>query len=263
MSYSKNLNNDIKTLIDKTMMLFIEQVSKTHKLNKEELVKLWNKDDNTIVHDTSCKEVDEDSQISKNIKAALNKLTKAELVERCKIKGLKISGTKAQLIDLLTNVDLEKKVNNEVSSIKKSPSVKKVSPKTLSKPIIKKLIDKIPDIIIKRNKFNNYEHSDTGFIFNNKTKQVIGKQNLNGNIDELTEEDIDLCNKYAFNFIIPSNLDKKLDLKDVEVEELDEDEDVELENEIIEEEDVEEEEENEEDFEEEEEEEFEDEYFEE
>jgi len=75
---------------------------------------------------------------------------------------------------------------------------------------IEKPLPKIttPQIVIKRNVFDNFEHSDTGLVFNNKTKLVIGKQLENGEIDRhLTEKDIDNCHHYKFKYVLPENLD--------------------------------------------------------
>ncbi len=91
------------------------------------------------------------------------------------------------------------------------------------KPVIKKLVANIPVISIHKNQFGNFEHAETGFILN-KSHRVIGKQNPNGSIDELSSEDIDMCNKYKFLFVLPNNLDKKLTLDNVHVEELEDEE---------------------------------------
>ena len=81
-------------------------------------------------------------------------------------------------------------------------------------------------------------------MFNNKEKKVYGKQNSDGSIEPLTKDDINLCNKYKFDYFIPDNLNKEskddndLDEEEEELEDLEEDEDVE---EIEEEEELEEE----------------------
>ena len=105
-------------------------------------------------------------QLNSSIKSSLTSLSKNELVEICKSKGLKITGTKADLIQSITNMDIKTKLE------KTSPQ-KKVSPKTLSKSVIKKLVDKIPNIVIKRNKFNNLEHEESKLVFDNKTQKII------------------------------------------------------------------------------------------
>ena len=153
----------------------------------------------------------------------LKKLKKPELKEMCKEKGLKLTGTKSDLIGRLLNG--------------KPQEAKKKSPKTKKKetvPVVKKLQENLSVMVIRRNAFGNLEHSESSMIFDRKTKKVIGKQNKNGNIDELTVADIDICNKYKFDYNLPENLDLNSGLDDVAVEELEE-ELVEEEEEIVEE----------------------------
>lgn len=220
MSFSKK----IQTTIDDVINKYIEQVSSKYNINKSELLKIWSGEDCKLLESSS-----------KPINSTLNNLTKPELIELCKIKGLKCSGTKAHLLEILSNFE-----NNSQKTISKTSSTvgeKKIKTESPQKQlIIKKLVAKIPNISIKRNKFDNYEHCETSFVFNNKEKKVYGKQNSDGSVSPLTKEDIDLCNKYKFAYYIPENLDKKnnLDEDDVEVEDVDneveeEEDDVELE----------------------------------
>ena len=213
MSLSDKIQSDIQIIIN----LYIDAVSNKFKLNKNELLSLWqnNTDLKTISQKSVIKEDNKDNNI-------LLKLSKAELVEMCKTKKLKIGGTKQELVDRLTNEDV-------------STSTKIV--KNSSPPVIKKLVEKIQSIQIKRNSFDNFEHSETSFVFNNKTQKVYGKQNKDGSISDLTPEDIDLCNKYKFSYIIPLNLDNKSSSKDIDIKDLEDDvDDFEVEEEIEEEE---------------------------
>ncbi len=61
---------------------------------------------------------------------------------------------------------------------------------------------------------------------------LIGKQNDDGTIDDLNAELIDLCNKHKFEYELPTDLDKKSGLDDVEIEELD-DELIESDDEVV------------------------------
>lgn len=63
---------------------------------------------------------------------------------------------------------------------------------------------------LRKNKFNNYEHLETKFIFDKTTKKVIGKQLDDGTIIELTIEDIEVCKKYRFKYLIPVMITDKL-----------------------------------------------------
>jgi hypothetical protein len=240
MSFSKK----IQTAVDDVINKYIDQVSSKYNINKSELLKIWSGEESKIV----------DSSSTKTTNSSLNSLTKPELIELCKIKGLKCSGTKAQLIEVLTKCEnnSEKTTSKTSTSSVVEKKVLKIESPGKQEPVIKKLVAKIPNISIKRNKFDNYEHEETSFVFNNKEKKVYGKQNPDGSVSPLTKEDIDLCNKYKFAYYIPENLDKKTNLNDVELEELEDDE-VEEEDDFEEEDDVEEEdvEEEEEEFEEE------------
>jgi hypothetical protein len=246
MSFSKT----IQTAVDDVIKTYIDNISNKYNINKIELLKLWS-GDNLINTETSSERKDIQPKVVNN--SALNSLTKPELVELCKIKKLKYSGTKAQLIENLTKAEN----NNSDKPLKNSVSETKVN--SPQQPIVKKLVAKIPNISIKRNKFDNYEHAETTFVFNNKEKKVYGKQNVDGTISPLTKDDIDLCNKYKFAYYIPDNLDKKTNLNDIDLEELKDDEE-ELDEELEEDEEELEDDDVEEDVEEEE---FEEEYYEE
>ena len=228
MSFSKKIQKSV----DDTIQDFIKNISKTYNIDYTEIYNIWSngydiKNLNTIEtqvqvqnQNITSNSKDDKQKIINN----LNKLTKPDLVEMCKNKGLKTKGTKAELIELLSQDEL--KVNKPSDSI------------------IKKWFASSPPISIKRNKFNNYEHEETSFVFNNKEKKVYGKQNSDGSIEPLTKDDINLCNKYKFDYFIPDNLNKEskddndLDEEEEELEDLEEDEDVE---EIEEEEELEEE----------------------
>ncbi len=192
--------------VNETMEMFIEKLSNTYKINKDELYELWNKQSTT----QTLNETD------------LNKLSKQKLIELCKSKGLKCSGTKEVLINILQNKD-------NISKI----SPKKTSNASSKKPdVVKQITSFIPNISIYRNKFNNFEHKETLFIFDKPSQKVIGKQNENGKIDSLTKDDINLCNKYKFSYIIPENLDTKNNLNSIHIEELEDEDEDEVEDEV-------------------------------
>jgi len=221
MSFSEN----VQILINDAILKYIDKVSIKYKINKDDLVKMWNSKENSEE-----KTYDDNKQKVVN---GLSKLTKPELEKMCKSKGLKTKGTKAELIELLSNDECKKTILKSQENINT------------------KLVAKVPSIAIKRNKFNNYEHEETSFVFDNKEKKVYGKQNSDGSISQLTKEDINLCNKYKFAYVIPDNLDSKSNKEgegDDELEEYIEDE---LNHEDVDEDELEEVEEEEEEFEEE------------
>jgi hypothetical protein len=99
------------------------------------------------------------------------------------------------------------KIPSPVKAQVKAPSPKKVqstSPvKTTTKsneppkPIVKKVIR------IEKNKYGNYEHTDTHLVFDPATKSAYGVQHENGDVYSLQKEQINICNKYGWNYILP------------------------------------------------------------
>lgn len=124
-----------------------------------------------------------------------SKLNKKELENKCKELGLSTKGKKAELLKRIEN-------RNE--------------------NIVEKIKTSITNIVIKKNKFGNYEHEPTKMVFNKATKTVVGKQMENGNIVELTTEDINICNEYKFKYKLPEKIENVLsddeDFDDFEAE---------------------------------------------
>ena len=231
MSLSLTLTEAIDTVIQN----FINQVAEKHDLDKNELRCLWDGEESKQKK-TNTKPVDKPAEEKKEVDpTALLKCTKAELVSMCKSRNYKYSGTKISLMNRL----LGKEDGTPSRSSKKA---KKKVPPVKSTLVSKKLTANIPNILIRRNQFNNYEHPETGLVFDNESKVVIGKQNDDGSIEPLTEDDIDKCNAFKFKFNIPENLDSKTSLVEVKVDELEEDEGDELEIDEDEDEEYEEEE---------------------
>ena len=182
---------EILKAIDTTVDTFILRIIKHYRLKESDktvLKKLWeNKKE-------SKKEVKKESKK----KVDLSKATKAELVTECKKHKLKSIGKKSVLLDRLRD-------HNK------------------SKNIIQKITTTTPCVIqIRKNKFDNFEHLETGLVFNKKEQKVVGMQEKNGDIRSLNSHDIELCNQYKFNYELPEMLDD-VDLEE-EIDELDEDE---------------------------------------
>jgi hypothetical protein len=215
----EKMRQEIITNIDNIVDSYNQKISETLNIDKKILDKIWKGEEvsptEDVVTETETKaeekkneEVKTDSSLEEK---KLKKLKKPELKEMCKEKGLKLTGTKSDLIGRLLNG--------------KPQEAKKKSTKTKKKetvPVVKKLQENLSVMVIRRNAFGNLEHSESSMIFDRKTKKVIGKQNKNGNIDELTVADIDICNKYKFDYNLPENLDLNSGLDDVAVEELEE-----------------------------------------
>ena len=200
--------------IDDTIRLFATQIANKYNLNENDLLKIWN-DANEKKHE----KVEENVSTKNN---DLLKLEKKELVEICKSKNLKIGGTKKDLVDRILKHDDELK---NQTTIKTQVKTQTQTPVKSDNKIVKKLVEKITPIQIHKNKWGNYEHTETSFVFNNKTQKIYGKQNSDGSISNLTKNDIDICNKFKFSYTIPDNLDKKNDVADVKIKDLDDDDD--------------------------------------
>lgn len=231
-----SLSLSLTKAIDEVIQTFITKVSDKYNLDNTELVCIWKGKSNTkefkTVKSEHIEEKGNSNEISQDVLLNCNK---TELIALCKSHGHKCSGSKSILINRLLGKD------DSGAPVKSKKTVSKV-PEIKSTPAVKKLTANIPNILIRRNQYNNYEHPETGLVFNNETKVVIGKQNEDGSIDPLTDEDIDKCNAFKFKFNIPTNLDHKSTLKEVKVDELSEDEDdEELQVEEDEEEEIEEE----------------------
>lgn len=192
---------------------YIQQISLKYNIPHNELLHLWN---GNVEKDNIKKDKKEED--GRDVKKEENnidpekilKASKAELVAMCKKKGKKCSGTKTELISRLVSKSNEKKKKKKKKELK-------------TPPVIKKINASIPAIQIRKNKFGNYEHVDTGLIFNKHTKKVIGKQHSDGQIIELSHSEIDLCNKYKFSYNLPENLNKKSSLDDIQIDDLDSD----------------------------------------
>jgi hypothetical protein len=215
-----SLNQTVTKAVNEVINNFIQQISSKYDLDPNDLLQMW--DCNSILTKVVPKKsvvADIPSDIDEN---ALLQYKKPEIQALCRQRGLKCTGTKEQLIALLLSKDGSSAVKKEVVS-KKSEPIKKVS----STPVAQKLVSSIPTVAIRRNQHGNHEHPETSFVFDKKTKKAIGKQNEDGTIDDLTSEDIDICNQWKFQYVLPDNLDKKTKLNDVKVDELDyEDEEV-------------------------------------
>ena len=201
-----SLPNNIMKIIDQSIETLVIRIIETFNLqcDKQDLINLW--------HNVA--PIQNDELDLKQILTA----SKQELRVECQKRKLKISGTKSELIQRLTGKETPTKK-------KKTPPKKKKTPPKKKKTLI---IDKIQTfqsqtIKIRKNKFGNYEHSDTKFVLDKDTQKVVGTQNDDGSIQPLTPSNIDLCNKYKFSYEISQLCDQKIASNDDEIKELDSD----------------------------------------
>ncbi len=181
----ESFESKINVLINGVITNYIEDVSNKYNISKTELTNLWKGQE--IKQET--KNISEDDY---------SKLKRNELVDICKQKDLSTSGTKKDLIKRI--IKQQNKKEN----------------------IVEKLDLSLNSVIIKKNSFGNYVHSPTKFVFNKDNKSVIGKEDDEGQIVSLDKNDIDICNKYKFKFVVPEDLNNK---DDDDIEEVIEDSD--------------------------------------
>ena len=194
-TYEDRLKKCVNGVIDD----FITDVSKKFKISEDNLKSLWN-----------CREKSIDKTITKSNETEKYKdMKKPQLVKICKEMNLNTTGKKDDLINRIVN----KKNRKET--------------------IVEKLDLSMNSIIIKKNKFGNYVHLPSKFVFSKENKCVIGKEDSNGAVLQLDKEDINICNKYKFKYNLPDDLntakgddgDEIDDIIDDEEEDEEEDED--------------------------------------
>ena len=177
----QGINNSIETFVNDIITTFSLPSS-----NKKTIMSLWNKRDKV-------------DKVEKLTSEKILKSTVQGLKSLCKKYKLKRSGKKEDLIKRLILHMNSQDGNKKIKKIKKE--------------------DDVGIIQIKRNQFGNFEHFETGLVFSKLDKKVIGKQNEDGTIRELTKNDIEICNKFKFKYIIPENLNnKELDESDSDEE---------------------------------------------
>ena len=238
--------NEINETINNTVSNFIQIISEKYSLNYDDLYNEWNNNDSNSNSDKatikpkplkSKNEPQKKSESKSESKSSSLTFSNAELSLQtvdilkgmCKDRGLKCSGKKSELIDRLKEFNSTKTGNEDstelVTKEVAKETVKVQTNKSKLLPDIFKKIEKT-QFAIRRNNFGNFEHEETGFIFDD-SKKVYGVQLKDGNIRPINKEDIDLCNKYKFPYVIPDNLNTADENNDI----LEEDEEVEYEEE--------------------------------
>lgn len=135
-------------------------------------------DNNSLVATTK-KSTSTTSPGSEYSETYLKKCTKDELIRLCKIKKVKTTGNKDDLVQRLI-------VSNKPSVVSK--------------------IFKCSPIHIAKNEFGNRIHLPTKLVFSDD-KIAVGIQNDDGSISDLTADLIDICNQFKFRYKLPMNLD--------------------------------------------------------
>lgn len=125
-----------------------------------------------------------DENTQKKVNSMVRSHSKNDLLKICKTQNKSANGTKYDLV--LRILNLEEKMNKNRETLEKQPSI-----------ILR----------IEKNSYGNYVHKDTGLVFDKNTRKVIGKQLENGNIRPINRSDIEICQKYKFQYNLPNQLD--------------------------------------------------------
>lgn len=212
--------------IESSILEFCEVISQKFKLNKSDVYALWNSEDQSAIT-----LVKKEVAVAEITPEKIMTSTKDYLMAYCKSKGLKQSGKKEEIIQRI----LESLGSSTSTSV---PVVKTISKtKMATATVLTSVIENAGTIEVRKNKFGNEEHFESGLVFNKESKIVFGHQNANGKIDSLTDKDIESCKKYKFQYKLPENLSINKGLQNVKIDELEEDDD----DEELDEDDIEEE----------------------
>lgn len=227
--------------IDSTILEFCETIAQKFGLNKMDVYALWSDDQapTSVSSHSSPKSEKSDKPVSVDVSEMTPEkvltCTKDYLMAYCKSKGLKQSGKKEEIIQrVLDSLKTTGSISTTASAAKASSSKSKASAPVPS--VLASVAEKLGTLEIRRNKFGNEEHFESGLVFNKETKMVIGKQNPNGKLESLTDKDIETCKKYKFLYKLPENLSVDKGLQNIKVDELDEEDEEELDEDDIEEE---------------------------
>ena len=59
----------------------------------------------------------------------------------------------------------------------------------------------VPVYRVRQNRWRNYEHESTGFVFDRQTRAIFGRQQPDGTVSPLTEEERKVCDDMGFNYL--------------------------------------------------------------
>jgi len=116
------------------------------------------------------------------VNTLVRKNSRTELMRLCKEKNLNCSGTKHDMAVRLIG-GLEEK---------------------------KQVMEHVKKIVIQRNQYGEWDFE--GLIFDNKTKNVVGRMHEDGVLRPLQRQDIEKCKQYKFRYTLPQILDERHDV---------------------------------------------------
>jgi hypothetical protein len=128
------------------------------------------------------------------------KLTVDKLKEMCRVKGLKVSGKKDELLHRLENPTA---AESKAGTTRKKKSLFK--PRDVSK-IIEKLRGNVSSLSVRKNSQGHYVHLESGLVFDPRSQKVIGKWK-DDQVKWLAKNDVEMCIKLGVMYELPENLD--------------------------------------------------------
>lgn len=139
-----------------------------------------------------------------------------------------ISKFKASNKDELVELIEKAEKGGSTSSVKKTKSppkkpVVKEEPKVTTEYVQKKLAS----FSVSKNTFGNFWNESSGLVFDKVSRQAIGKQQPNGDVTNLTKQDIEFCKNNNISYKLPTNIisEEKEQPDESEDESVDDDED--------------------------------------
>ena len=139
--------------------------------------------------------------MSEFTKESLSKLKCNELSAMCRQRKLPVSGAKSVLIARLLGEAIP------VSKSKRAAGLRAVP---INKALDVALSHRVA-IVLDKNAYGNYEHKETGFVFDKESKKVIGKQ-IGNSLVNLNMTDLNTCKEYNFN-VDDTRVDKKFSVE--------------------------------------------------
>jgi hypothetical protein len=204
--------------LDTLIYDFCDKLSIKFNLDRQQVREVWSTKSHTpsasVQHSPSqspSRVSDSDTEITRE---KILSGSKEMLIAMCKKAGVKVTGKKEELMQRLTEF-LANKNDKKVE-----PKVEKKVEKG-DQPVIRSVKERTAELAIRKNKFGNFEHTQTGLVFNTENKMVYGRQ-VDDKIMDLTVDDIELCKKYKFPYKIPENLNTSKNLDDIKIEDLEE-----------------------------------------
>lgn len=232
---------------------FIVVISRKYNLDKGELVRIWNFGDAVPCDKT--REVSRSvatSILAENLteqeisgeasdalsEAKLKKLSKKELEDLCRKHGVKVTGTKPELI-----ARLQDPANNQAGNArgrKTPPQSQSVSPRVnrpnvdVVKPAVNKASlppvvtvpeKKVPSkttavppvlkgtknsLFAAKSAYGNTIIPNTSLVVDPRTKRVIGREDTDGTVYELTDEDMELCKQKKYPYDMPETITEEV-----------------------------------------------------